>query len=506
MNIDRTNSAKYRASLAAVTGMDIYSASVMEAGGLIWAMGSKDFEKFLLISTTCGCGCGLLPDFEGSGVCGEGMAVKVCALTHDNAVALRKALPFTAPQLVGLSRSVGCGDRLGVATPGHIRAARGSGFVPILAQQSIREMERTGRTPENVIDDATWGIMQEGYTDGYGSDADHLKQPEYIDSCLAAGFTLFTVDPGDHVDNAAHGYDDAELEARFVKLPFADLGITADAMKAAYEGKEFDLGQSVLSFDHHSLLKAAVKYSGAVLHTVGMYRHLVEAAAGRPYELEVSVDETETPTTALEHIFIASELKRLGVEWVSLAPRFVGRFEKGVDYIGDLSEFEARFAEHAAIAKLLGGYKISLHSGSDKFSIYPIVARYTGKLVHLKTAGTSYLEAVRVVAACDPALFREIFAFAYDRYETDKATYHVSAYMERVPDISGMDDKDLPGLLDHFDVRQMLHVTFGSVLTTVKPEGGLLFRDRFMDVLRRNEELHYETLAAHMKHHLELFG
>ena len=356
------------------------------------------------------------------------------------------------------------------------------------------------------MDDATWGVMQEGYTDGYGSDADHLKQPKDIDSCLAAGFTLFTVDPGDHVDNAADGYNDAELEARFQKLSFADLGITADEMIFIYEDRQFDLGQSMLSFDHHTLLKAAVKYSDAVLHTAGMYRHLGEAAAGRPYELEVSVDETETPTTALEHIFIASELKRLGVKWVSLAPRFTGRFEKGVDYIGDLSEFEARFAEHAAIAKLFGGYKISLHSGSDKFSIYPAVARYTGQLVHLKTAGTSYLEAVRVIAAYAPALFREIFVFARQRYEMDKATYHVSASMERVPDISVLSDADLPELLDHFDIRQMLHVTFGSVLTAVKPDGKLLFRDSLRDVLRRHEEKHYEILATHMKHHLELFG
>jgi hypothetical protein len=508
VGIDVRNSKKHQAFLAAVTNMDIYPASIIEAGGLIWAMGRKDLDKYLLIATICGCGCdcGLSPDFEGRVVRGEGMIVKICPLAHGNAVALRKALPFTAPRLVGLSGSVGCGDRLGLATPGHIRAACGSGFIPFLAQQSIREMERTGRTPEDVMDDATWGVMQEGYTDGYGSDADHLKQPEDIDNCLAAGFTLFTVDPGDHVDNAADGYNDAELEARFQKLPFADLGVTADEMIFIYEGRQFDLGQSVLSFDHHTLLKAAVKYSNAVLHTVDMYRHLREAAAGRPYELEVSVDETETPTTALEHIFIASELKRLGAKWVSLAPRFTGRFEKGVDYIGDLSEFEVRFAEHAAIAKLFGGYKISLHSGSDKFSIYHVVARYTGQLVHLKTAGTSYLEAIRVIAACDPALFHEIFIFARERYETDKATYHVSAVMDRVPDISDIKDADLPKLLDHFDVRQMLHVTFGSVLTTIKPDGKLLFRDRLRDVLRRHEEKHYEILATHMKHHLELFG
>ena len=89
-----------------------------------------------------------------------------------------------------------------------------------------------------------------------------------------------------------------------------------------------------------------------------------------PFELEVSVDETETPTTHAEHVYIASELKRLGVDWVSLAPRFIGRFEKGVDYIGDLGAGRpGRARRHRPP---LGPYKLSLHSGSDKFSVYPI--------------------------------------------------------------------------------------------------------------------------------------
>ena len=85
---------------------------------------------------------------------------------------------------------------------------------------------------------------------------------------------------------------------------------------------------------------------------------------------------------------------------------------KGVDYIGDLDEFEAEMAKHAAIARVLGPYKLSIHSGSDKFSIYPIFARHAGSLVHLKTAGTSYLEALRAIAGVDPAFFREILALA----------------------------------------------------------------------------------------------
>jgi hypothetical protein len=100
----------------------------------------------------------------------------------------------------------------------------------------------------------------------------------------------------------------------------------------------------------------------------------------------VSVDETENPTSVAEHIYIAGELGRLGVRWVSLAPRFVGEFEKGVDYIGDIELFEKEFARHAAVAKRLGPYKLSLHSGSDKFSIYPITARLKSWLVSWMTS------------------------------------------------------------------------------------------------------------------------
>jgi hypothetical protein len=193
-------------------------------------------------------------------------------------------------------------------------------------------------------------------------------------------------------------------------------------------------------------------------------------------------------------------LKRLGVKWVSLAPRYVGDFEKGVDYIGDLDRFEDSFAAHLAVARSFGPYKLSLHSGSDKFSIYPIAARLAGDLVHLKTAGTSYLEALRTIGAVDAGLFREIVAFARGRYAVDRATYHVSAEVERMPDITNWPDRDLTSLLDNFDAREVLHVTFGSVLHNPA------FRQRFFDALKNNEETYAEMLEAHFDRHLSPFN
>jgi hypothetical protein len=119
-----------------------------------------------------------------------------------NAASLRAHLPWLQPMLLSENTSMGMGDRLGIATPGHVRAvseAKGR-ILPIFAQQSIREMTRTGRTPQQVMDDATWGVFEEGWQGGMGADADHLKTIDDIDACLAAGFTFFTFDPGSYVD------------------------------------------------------------------------------------------------------------------------------------------------------------------------------------------------------------------------------------------------------------------------------------------------------------------
>jgi hypothetical protein len=264
--------------------------------------------------------------------------------------------------------------------------------------------------------------------------------------------------------------------------------------------KPIDLGDFSLTIGPEELLRAAAKYGRAVAHTVSMFRHLAEVMSDRPFELEMSVDETDTITKLAEHVYIVNELKRLDVRWVSLAPRYVGEFEKGVDYIGDLTDFEKSLARHVAVAKAFGPYKLSLHSGSDKFSVYPIASRVAGDLIHLKTAGTSYLEALRAIALLNPDLFREIVAFALERYPTDRATYHVSAEVDRVPAITALPDDQLITLLDNFHGREVLHVTFGSVLNH-EP-----VRDSFFDTLRNSEETYYQVLETHFNKHFGPFG
>jgi hypothetical protein len=421
----------------------------------------------------------------------------LCPLSPENAVALRTRLPWLRPVPLGARTSFGFGDRLGLATPGHVASVWGTGIAPIFAQQSVRENARTGRTPLQVLDDAMWGLFETGWKEPWGADADHIKAVGDLEPFIEAGYTFYTIDPGDQVDNAAHTDRMGVLLEKVTALPWEELATDFNDLQQRYAGRSFQLADISLTFDRLTLLRAAAKYGHAIAHARVMADHLRRNLPGISFNLEMSVDETHTPTSVHEHFYIAGELRRLGVPFTSLAPRFVGRFEKGVDYIGDLAEFEGDFRHHAAVMRYYGGYKLSIHTGSDKFSLYPVIARHTDGLVHVKTAGTSYLEALRVLAMVEPEAFREILDFARDRYETERASYHVSADLLKVPVEAGLANGDLLGLFEQFGARQVLHVTFGSVLD----QYGVLLRK----ILQNNAALYAQTLQKHFVRHLAAF-
>ncbi len=409
---------------------------------------------------------------------------------------------------LGLAPSFGFGDRIGLATPGHVEAMKPSGNViePIVPQQSIREMKRPQRTAQEVMDDALDGAKAAGWTGRIGADADHLKTPEDVDVTAAVGFTFFTIDPSDDVDQKADDYDEGTLRDKFTTAretaPWYD----------GYLGKSVDLPSGAkIELTEQACMRAAVKYGPAIQRALSMgdYIKSVHEANGLDYEIELSVDETDQPTTLAEHYIIADQCLKGGMKLVSLAPRFIGELEKGVDYKGSVDALEASLNDHAAISELLGPYKLSLHSGSDKISMYSALARATNGRFHVKTAGTSYLEALRVVARHDEALFRRIVQFGRDRYDVDKATYHVSATNEAVPTGETLDAKkleqlylecwaDVPQGLGFTEPgRQILHCTFGSTLTD--PELGPAVRS----VLESHPETYTEVLADHFSRHLE---
>jgi tagaturonate epimerase len=169
--------------------------------------------------------------------------------------------------------------------------------------------------------------------------------------------------------------------------------------------------------------------------------------------------------------------------------------------------FEASLTQHVAVARYCGPYKISVHSGSDKFAIYPVVGRVCGDLLHVKTAGTSYLEALRVAARQDPKLFGEIAAYAHERFATDRASYHISTTEQETAALKAKGTADLEhNYLDERVGRQLLHVTFGSVLTLGRRANGQPFKDALLDVLRSNAALHDEFLERHFDKHLNLLS
>ena len=414
-------------------------------------------------------------------------------LNAHNAEALRNALPWTAPELTGLRKSFGFGDRLGIATPGHLDAletVQESGFFPVLPQQSMREMARARRSPQQVMDDVTWAVLETGYRGGFGCDADHVKTEAEIDRCIDAGFIGFTLDPGQYVHPAADTETAAALQKHLVELPWDILQSNPKDHRNLYV-----TGQaSADAFSEEAYLRAAVKYGAALAHTARLHAHLRSRFGANAFDLEVSVDETDTPTTPEQHRFITLELHRLGIDFIGLAPRFVGDFYKGVDYVGDVDAFDKDYATHAAIAEELGPYKLSVHSGSDKLAIYPYIQRHTPEYVHVKTSGTSWLEALRVIAKCAPGLFRRILDLAVDGYATNRQSYHLDGRIERIPDV---DDSALPTLLDDHHARQVVHVAFGAVLET--------HYDEVYAVLTEYTDAHREGIRRHFEKHLAPF-
>ncbi len=485
--------------------VDLYSRSIHRAGSCYFFIFRQGTERFLGIlaeepeNPT-------LNQFKGSPL--PGSDLKRCPISAENAEQLRRLFDFTKPRTMGLETSYGLGDRLGLANPAHLRAIRPTGIKAILAQQSIRELERTQRTPQEVVDVATWAVFQEGYREGFGADADHLKTVADIDVMVPAGFRMFTFDPGDHVENEADFMRLDELRKRLDSLPWQTLETDFESCLSRYADRKVRLSdQFTLEPNASEIVRGLVKYGFVLAHVVEMHNHLQENYSDIPMELELSVDETEAVTTPFEHFLVTSELKRLGIELTSLAPRFVGEFNKGIDYRGDLELFRAEYVKHLQIAEALGPYKMSIHSGSDKFSVYNVIGELSSGLVHVKTAGTSYLEALRAIARVDTDFFREILDYSRDQYEEARASYHVAGDLSRVPEGSSLTDEECIELFEsNDDARQVLHVNFGGVLTDKNESGGYLFRDRIHAVLTDHEDVHFECLERHFAKHFAPFA
>ena len=391
--------------------------------------------------------------------------------------------------------TIGMGDRTGMASAGHIRAIRPFAAAPVLAQQSIRELDFTGRSFADVVADAAFLVFQEGFESGYGADGDHLKTIPDIDRALACGMPMITLDLTQVMHPEAADFSESETVAAFERLP-SDF---RERVLEAYADKSVRAGDTSIAFDALLARRCAVMYGDALAFSARVNDHLHRMTGGA-FDLEISIDETTTPTIPSHHLFIARELEQRGVQVNSLAPRFIGEFQKGIDYIGDLAEFERQFRVHAQIAQAAGGYKVSIHSGSDKLSAYPIIGRETGTRLHLKTAGTSWLESLRTIAQTSPGLYRHIHQRAFDYFPQALKSYHITADISTIAPLDQTADADLPAYLDHAACRQLLHISYGGLLRD--PE----VRAPYFAALHTEERAHRANVEQHLRAHLERLG
>ncbi len=464
---------------AEAQGLYVYPNSTDEAKGTVCAIArDANGSKLLLVSGA------EAASFAGAWQDG----LLRCPLTSGNAAALMALFPYTKPASHrGHPFTFGLGERLGLATPGHVRAIAGYGCFPIFAQQSIRELNLTGRTFADVIAAAAFGVFQEGYKDGYGADGDHLKTRDEITYALSSGCSMITLDCSEHIDIRAAALSDAEIEAAYGEIP--------GDVRRHYEETYLNRTLPVIgALSAAELRRIVVVFWRAVNHAVECYRH-IQAIRTIDVDFELSIDETLTITTPAEHFVVANELALVSIRPDSVAPHFSGAFEKGIEYAGNLNDFARDFEAHQQIADHFG-YKLSVHSGSDKFSVFSTVGRVTKGHVHVKTAGTNWLEAVAVLAERDPALYRRAHKFALEHRGEAEKYYHVSTDVNEIPNIDLQSDAYLPEYLKIPASRQTLHITYGLLLK--EP----WFREPFFSLLGACEEEYYARLVSHIGKHL----
>lgn len=433
--------------------------------------------------------------FTGTAFAAGGEKWRLAPTDHENAQALRRNFPFTAPvSVLKKPRSIGLGDRLGIAGPGHIRALEQYDAYPVFAQQSIRELTLTNRTFEAVLDCASWAVFREGYTRGFGADGDHLKTAEEVKYAISCGYTMITLDCSEYIRNDVLNMTAEQVSAEYKADP---------ALEKTYLGKTFSVEGLDITFEPDAFRRMCLIYNDAISFAASIYRQFF-AGSDDALDFEVSIDETATPTDPAQHFYVASELIAKGVRPATIAPRFCGEFQKGIDYIGDLAQFEKEFVEHAAIAKHFG-YKISVHSGSDKFSVFRLVGKYTEGNFHLKTAGTSWLEAMAVIAEHEPALYREIHQYALDHaFAEARKYYHVTTNLSNIPALSTLTDAQLPELLQNNDARQLIHITYGLILSEKNSDGSDRFCTRLYTAWRNHAQEYAQRLDCHISKHLAL--
>ena len=389
--------------------------------------------------------------------------------------------------------SFGMGDRFGHQGRAQLRACilateLGADVVPVW-NKSNREHTFIGTEPSSLRAEADAAVKALGWKKPYHVDADHIRL-ETVDRFIAPS-DFFTIDVADSIGkpaNAAHvkAFVDRHPElVGKISIPHIDHPLNIGREEVEYVANKFLL---------------AVQDAGKI------YRHIAQAKGEANFITEVSMDETDSPQTPPELLIILAALSDEKIPLQTIAPKFTGRFNKGVDYVGDIRQFEKEFNEDlAVIAFAIRKYglpatlKLSVHSGSDKFSIYEPMRRALKKFdagVHIKTAGTTWLEELIGLAEAGGdglTIAQEIYAYAIEHVDEFCAPYAAvididKAKLPSAAAVNGWSSSQFVSALRHDQTnpqfnpsfRQLLHVSF-----KVAAKKG----DRYLNALKKHEAI-----------------
>jgi hypothetical protein len=387
--------------------------------------------------------------------------------------------------MITLSKySMGIGDRFGMEGTAQLRAFvvardRDVDITPVW-NKSNREHALIGTRPEDVRAEARQACQDCRWQAPYFVDADHVSLAN-VDKFLDAS-DFFTIDVADTIGKSADG---ASIDAYLFDMQRFVGALAVPGIDAPIE-----VTRGMLS-------DIAERYLAATQEAGRVYRHIATHKGPGTFVTEVSFDEASVAQTPAELFFILAALAREGVPAATVAPKFSGEFLKGIDYVGDLGRFAREFDDDLAVLALAtrtftlpASLKLSIHSGSDKFSLYPIIRRAlarTGAGIHLKTAGTTWLEEVLGLVDVDGAglaFAKSLYREAYARYDEMAKPYQTVIAIERaaLPSPEQVDawsrrafvealehDRRRPGYNVH--VRQLLHISF-----RIAAERGEVFR------------------------------
>ncbi|NQT91604.1 MAG: hypothetical protein HQ559_02500 [Lentisphaerae bacterium] len=408
--------------------------------------------------------------------------------------------------------SLGTGDRFGRQGKSQLEAVRQAGEsgieLDIVWNKSHREHTIIGTTQDSVRKEADEAVAALGWEGAYFVDADHIGL-DTVDVFVGAS-DFFTLDVADFIGKAAPAGDiDAFVgkhSARVGKLdiPGIDRTVTVTKEKLRAVAETFLL---------------AVQEAGRI------YRHIVEQKGEGMFVTEVSMDETHQPQSPEEMMFILAAIADEGIPIQTIAPKFSGRFNKGVDYVGDGDAFVREFEDDICVVGWAVGefglpdnLKLSVHSGSDKFSLYAginSVLKAHDAGIHLKTAGTTWLEELIGLAEAGGGgawMVKEVYETALERFDELCAPYATVIDIDRAalpsPEALALwSGEDMAGAIRHhppnpaFDpnVRQLLHVGY-KVAAEMGP--------RYLELLEQGAasvraNVIHNLLARHI---LPLFG